>query len=259
MRLSIALVGTLLIVTPSYAQRDDARSTPRFEVASIKPASIPDDVRARLRSVGGTCALPALQRSGDRIHIPVSQVCGLIRVAYDVADYQVIGMPNSEASTYFEIEARAESGREPGLEETRLMLQALLADRFQLRVHREPRDMPIYALTVARGGPKTAACSNPEAPSVYSPGFIVSCRPPMPMTRIAQFLSRETGRPVIDRTGLGTYAFELHWLPESAQPQPDSPPVLFTAIREQLGLALEPQRAPVDSIIVDHAERPSPN
>jgi uncharacterized protein (TIGR03435 family) len=258
-RLSIALVGTLLVATPLYAQQDDARTTPRFEVASIKPASIPDDVRARLGSVGGTCALPPVERSGVRVHIPVSQLCGLIRVAYDVADYQVIGVPNSEASSYFELEARAESGRAPGLDETRVMLQELLAERFQLRVHREPRDMPIYALTIARGGPKAAACSNPEAPSVYSPGFILSCKPPMPMTRIAQFLSRETGRPVIDKTGLGPYAFELHWLPESMQPQPDSPPVLFTAIREQLGLTLEPQRAPVDSIVVDHVERPSAN
>ncbi|HKE83098.1 MAG TPA: TIGR03435 family protein [Vicinamibacterales bacterium] len=259
MRLCGLAASMFLVVAPLFAQRDDPGPTLRFEVASIKPAPIPVDVRSQLQSVGGACALPFLERSGNRVHIPVSQLCGLIRVAYDVADYQVIGIPNREASIYFEIEARGDSGRAPSLDDTRLMLQAMLAERFQLRVHREARDMPIYALTIAKGGPKAAACSNPEAPSVYSPGFIVSCKPPMPMTRIAQFLSRETGRPVIDRTGLGTYAFELHWLPEAAPPQPDSPPVLFTAIQEQLGLTLEPQRGPIDSIVVDHAERPSPN
>jgi uncharacterized protein (TIGR03435 family) len=79
------------------------------------------------------------------------------------------------------------------------------------------------------------------------------------MTRFAQFLTRETGRAVVDKTGLDAHTFELHWLPESAQAQPDSPPTLFTAIQEQLALKLEPQRGPVDVIVVDHVERPTPN
>jgi uncharacterized protein (TIGR03435 family) len=79
------------------------------------------------------------------------------------------------------------------------------------------------------------------------------------MARVAQFLSRETGRFVLDKTGLGAATFELHWQAETAPPLPDSLPSLFTAIREQLGLKLEAQRAPVDSIVVTRAERPSPN
>ena len=80
------------------------------------------------------------------------------------------------------------------------------------------------------------------------------------MARVAQMLSRVTDRPVIDKTGLtGTRTFELHWLPEGEAPQPASPPTLFTALQEQLGLKLEPQRTMVDTIVVDHVERPSPN
>jgi uncharacterized protein (TIGR03435 family) len=79
------------------------------------------------------------------------------------------------------------------------------------------------------------------------------------MARFAQFLGSATGRMVLDKTGLAPFTFELRWLPDSAEPLPDSPPTLFTAIREQLGLRLEAQRAPVDSIIVTRVERPSPN
>ena len=64
---------------------------------------------------------------------------------------------------------------------------------------------------------------------------------------------------VLDKTGLEPFTFELQWSPDTATPLPDAPPGLFTAIREQLGLKLEAQRAPVDSIVVEHAERPSPN
>ena len=79
------------------------------------------------------------------------------------------------------------------------------------------------------------------------------------MARFAQFLSSATGRMVFDKTGLEPFAFELHWQPDSAEPQSDSPPSLFTAIREQLGLKLEAQRARVESIVVVHVKRPIPN
>jgi uncharacterized protein (TIGR03435 family) len=167
-------------------------------------------------------------------------------------------MPSGELSEYFEIDARA--GTTPTIDEARVMLQSLLADRFRLRVHREPRDAPVYVLTVAKGGPKKTACTNPEAPSLYTPGRLLSCRPPMPMARIAQFLSRETHRPVLVDAGLtGPDVFELYWLPDGAEPQADSPPSLFTAVQEQLGLKLEARRGTVEAIVVDHAEGPSPN
>jgi uncharacterized protein (TIGR03435 family) len=79
------------------------------------------------------------------------------------------------------------------------------------------------------------------------------------MSRILQFLSSETGRPVFDNTGLSAPTFELRWLPDKAEPEANSPPGLFTAIQEQLGLKLEPQRGAVDSMIVDAVEPPSPN
>jgi uncharacterized protein (TIGR03435 family) len=256
---TIAIVAATWLAGSSLsAQRGDSATTAQFDVASIKPVTFSDADRAQLLKVGGACALPFLERSGSRVHVQFSKLCGLIRAAYDVADYQVVWTPSGEPSDYFEIDARA--GSTPTLDEARVMLQSLLAERFRLRVHREAREAPVYVLTAAKGGPKKTACSNPDAPSVYQPGRLLSCRPPMPMTRIAQFLSRETRRPVLVEEGLATSdVFELYWLPEGAEPMPDSPPSLFTAIQEQLGLKLDPRRGAVDAIVVDHAEAPSPN
>jgi len=163
------------------------------------------------------------------------------------------------AFNFFEVEALVETVTAPSIEEIRLMLRTLLAERFRLQVRREPVEMPVFVLAPAEGELKTTACADPKAASSYVPGRIVSCTPPLPMARFAQFLSRETGRMVLDQTGREAMTFELHWLPDTAQPQPDSPPSLFTALREQLGLKLEAQRAPVDAIVVVHAERPSAN
>jgi uncharacterized protein (TIGR03435 family) len=260
----VTLTITLLIGTPLFAQQRNSAEPLSFEVASVKQAVIPDDVLPRLLSGGGMCGLPLVQRTGSRVLIPFSPSCGLIRVAYDVADYQVVGMPadltKGDASNFFEVDARAAGKTTPSMDDARAMLRALLADRFLLKAHREPRDARIYALTVAKGGPKMTPCSNPNAASIFSPGLLLSCTPPMPIARIAQLLSREAGRPVVDKTGLtGTLTFELRWLPEGAPSQLDSPPALFTAIQEQLGLKLEPQRGPIDTIVVDSVERPGPN
>lgn len=253
-----AFVAGALLAAPSLsAQRSDSATT-QFEVASIRPVTFSDEARAQLQKVGGTCALPQLERSGSRVHVQFSKLCGLIRVAYDVADYQVVWMPSVEPSEYFEVDARA--GTTPTIDQARVMLQSLLAERFRLRVHREPLETPVYVLTAAKGGPKKTACTNPEAPSVYTPGRLLSCRPPMPLARVAQLLGRETHRPVLVDTGLtAPDVFELYWLPEGAEPQADSPPSLFTAIQEQLGLKLDARRGTVDAIVVDHAEGPSPN
>jgi len=251
----------LAIVPISAHQRNDISKPPRFEVASIKQTAAPAALRARVVSL--RCGLPLFERSGSRAAVNASNVCGLIRVAYNVADYQVVDIPaeftKADVANVFDLDARAEGGTTPTLDDARVMLQTLLAERFQLQVHRDVREMPIYAIVPAKGGPKWPACTNPSAPTSYVPGRIISCTPPLPMSRFAQFLSRETGRAVLDKTGLDAHTFELYWLPESAEAQPDSPPTLFTAIQEQLALKLEPQRGPVNVIVVDHVERPIPN
>ena len=258
------IIVTLILTAQSVvAQRGDITDLARFEVVSIRPAQIPADVLAGMNATGGACPLVYAERSDTRVSVPAATLCALIRLAYDVEQHQVVGVPTElsrlQASTVFQIEARVPERTGMNLDAIRPMLQSMLAERFRLRVHRESREQSVYALVVSGTGRRQTSCSNPNATSGSVPGRIISCAPPIPMARVAQMLSRDAGLPVVDRTGIAPFAFELHWLPMTAQAQPDSPPILFTAIQEQLGLRLEPQRVPLSVIVVDHAEAPSPN
>jgi uncharacterized protein (TIGR03435 family) len=255
-RVTLAVAAcALLSVAPASAQRGEP-AAPRFDVVSIREIPAPDDPR-RI-----TCGLPGIMPLGNRIRIPSAQLCGLIRTAYDVGEFQIAGIPEGMgigATNFFTVEALIENvTAPPGIEDIRARLRTLLSERFQLRVRRAPVDMPVYAL-VTDGGPKAKSCADPKSETGYVTGRIASCTPLLPMARFTQFLSRETGRMVLDKTGVEPFPFELLWTPDTPPPLPDAPAGLFTAIREQLGLRLEAQRAPVDSIIVEHAERPSPN
>jgi len=155
MRLSALVTIAMLFVSPLSVQRGDGQA--RVEVASIKAAKRPDDPR------GLTCALPYVERTGGRIYILFSQVCGLLRVAYDLSDYQVVGIPRDTGvgpSNFFEVDVRLAGGDAPSREETRVVLRELLAERFKLRAHHESREMPIYALVTTTNG---ESCSFSQA------------------------------------------------------------------------------------------------
>ena len=199
MRLSALVTMAMVFVSPFSVQRGDGQA--RVEVASIKAVKGPDDPR------GLSCALPSVERTGGRIWVPFGQVCGLMRVAYDLADYQVVGIPRDTGvgpSNFFEVEVRLAGGNAPSREETRGVLRELLAERFKLRAHPESRDMLIYALVTTTNGPRLTPCPNPKAASGYVHGRIVSCDPPLPMPRLLQFLSAKqvdpfSTRPVCQR------------------------------------------------------------
>jgi uncharacterized protein (TIGR03435 family) len=163
-----------------------------------------------------------------------------------------------------------------------LMLQSLLADRCKLRVRHETKEGPVYALVIAKGGPKFLHTKF----TVYSYAAMAqnpALRPPCPagmvcvqqytsMGLLADWLARSwrIGRPVIDQTGLqGGYYIKLQYVPEqtgsptaeigSAPPLGPSGPSIFTAFQQQLGLKLVPTKGPVDSLVIEHIERPSEN
>jgi uncharacterized protein (TIGR03435 family) len=158
-----------------------------------------------------------------------------------------------------------------------LMLQALLADRFGLRIRRETREVPAYALVAERSGIKLRPAAEGECPVQQDPcgtfrtrpGEVIGRRVTVP--RLAAILSGRSGRPVVDASGIGgTYDFDLKWTPDPSQlprgPAPDdlapfdpSGPSLFTAVEEQLGLRLQPTTAAAEHFIIEHAQRPSPN
>src|SRR5688572_16004891 len=149
MRLSAFITMTMVFVSPLSVQRGDGQA--RVEVASIKVVNGPDDPR------GLPCGLPYVERTGSRIWIPFSQVCGLMRVAYGRSDFQVVGVPGDTGvgpSNFFEVSVRLAGEAVPAMEEARVILGDLLAERFKLRAHRESREMPIYALVASNNGPR---------------------------------------------------------------------------------------------------------
>jgi uncharacterized protein (TIGR03435 family) len=237
-----------------------------FEVVSIKQASFPNDSYFAGFTAAATCGKTVLMISGDRVTIEKINVCGLIRLAYDVEDFRVSGVPKAllqpDRSNYFDVEARAAAGPLTQ-EQAREMLKAMLAERFQVKLHHEMKEVPVYALTVGRkGGAKLNTQAICETPPKFDPDHpvigITSCKPARSMTQFAADLTAQLDRPVVDQTGLtGLYAYRVTWDLENARLKPD--PDIFTAVQEQLGLKLEPQKAEFDSLVVDRAERPSEN
>jgi uncharacterized protein (TIGR03435 family) len=158
----------------------------------------------------------------------------------------------------------------PGGRQLRSMVQALLADRFQLKVHSETRQLSVYNLVLGKNGPRFHEAQSESAPRVsFTMGQLTFQN--APLTFLITILTELNGRPVLDQTALtGQYDFTLRWTPDrdfrraeagnESAAQPDlSDPSLFTALQEQLGLKLEPAKGPVQVLVIDHVERPSEN
>jgi uncharacterized protein (TIGR03435 family) len=249
---------------------------PSFEVASIKPNKT-DDLRVMLRiTPNGLTAMGVSAKF-------------LIEFAYDIKDFQVSGGPGWIDSEKYDIDAKMDEAnieaikkmtRDQATERRRLMLQSLLAERFKLKVTHSSKELPIYALVVAKNGPKLTKSADslpgatPRAQLGFTPGELTGMS--VPISLLVNQLTREVSRQVLDKTGLqGNYNFTLRFTSERRlappggtggpggpgdAPAPDSSgPSVFTALQEQLGLKLESQKGPVEILIIDSIEKPSEN
>jgi uncharacterized protein (TIGR03435 family) len=256
------------------AQSQTGAAPLTFEVASIKPAD--PDVRGMRfhRTPGG-----GLSATGVTLKT-------LIEFTYDVRDFQISGGPRWLRTDRFDIVAKPDRPEvEPGdlnqatdvqqrliWERWRLRLRALLAERFQLSVHSETEERPVYLLVLAKNGHKLRD-STEDRGIRRNLGEITGMG--TTIEKFAVVLSGTLARPVLDRTGLtGKYDFKLEWTEESRgpmgkggpgemppDPNPPDPsgPSIFSAIQQQLGLKLESQKGPVEIIVIDRAEKPSAN
>ena|SRR5579863_235705 len=251
------------LILLSSAGMAAAQSTAAFEVASIKP------------NVSGGQGMVFNQYPG-RIAGENQTLKNLLLHAYEVRDFQILGGPGWIDSDRFDVEAKAEGNPSP--ERITLMLQTLLADRFKLALHRDTKELPIYALTVAKGGIKLqpSDCIDPDPNSPppqagQSPscGYLAWGRDHVDATKasmadFAKILSRLLGRTVVDKTGI-TERFPIHlkFIPDEVAAGDNSAdaagPSIFTAVQEQLGLKLESGKGPVEVLVIDHAEKPSEN
>jgi uncharacterized protein (TIGR03435 family) len=195
----------------------------------------------------------------------------LISLAYDVKDFQIPGGPRLLDSERYDIEATygADRPERPGRlsfvtiqadSQVRLMLQALLADRFHLAIRHETRELPSYSLNLAKSGPKLRKSSSPEdlQDMRVDLGQIKSNR--MSIGQLTGVLSRLLELPIVDKTGLtGYYDLLLKWTPDEAGADATAGPSIFTAIQDTLGLKLVASKEPIDVLVIDHVERPSEN
>jgi uncharacterized protein (TIGR03435 family) len=185
----------------------------------------------------------------------------LIRLAYGVTDYQIAQGPAWMDNARFDIAAKS-TGDTSGMDDEKALVRELLADRFQLTVHRETRRMQVYLLLVAKDGPKLGLHNDAAPRTRGGCGHLVGRR--VSTDAIAAMLSRQLEHDVVNRTGVsGEYDVQLEFTPESgpcpAVTDPGGAPSLFTALQQQLGLKLQPSKGPVEVLIIDRLEKPTEN
>ena len=268
----ITLAALLLAVSATLAQSPNPRPKfDSFEVATIKPVD-PDAKSGRYITMQGN----------NHFVEKAYTLKLLIAAAYDLNPRTISGGPSWIESDHYDILAVTPGEVRPTRAEQMTMLRSLLADRFQLTFHREPKVFSIYELQLAKTGAKTGTKNSPKLkesthssdPPSVGPGVVYPQRIVMParnatMGDFASLLQRAIlDRPVVDKTGLsGRYDFDLEWAPDETQfgggvpaASSDAPSApLFSAIQEQLGLKLVATRGPVDALVVDKAEHPSAN
>jgi uncharacterized protein (TIGR03435 family) len=201
---------------------------------------------------------------GGSLRIRNATLRAILETAYDIREFQILGGPGWVNSDRYDILANSPEGPAADMMSTRLRLQGLLKQRFKLEAHRENRELPEYALEVGKGGTRllSLAGSNtsPATGIQRSCGKMIGTN--TTMANLTVYLARQLDRPVLDRTSLsGKYSFQLQWTPDTG-PCPggsDDSPSIFTAVQEQLGLRLETTKGPVDTLVIDHAEKPSEN
>lgn len=251
MAILVLLIAAAILSTHRLAAQEQPPAPVAFEVASIRPH------HGEVLMVGG-------QFSGPRIRLVALTLLDLVGDAYHCERYQISGAQGLIASERYDILANAPGDSAPTKDSLRRKLQALLADRFQLKVHMETEERPVYALVIGKNGPKVKASTADEY-SQNASGARTAHRTfaNATMEQLASNLYFSAGGPVFDKTGLrGFYDFTLDWTPDYGGPATSSESSgvdIFTALQEQLGLKLEPQKADIEMLVIDHAEKLSEN
>ncbi|MGB6946369.1 MAG: TIGR03435 family protein [Bryobacteraceae bacterium] len=249
---------------PPPPVRMAADAKPAFEVATIKPSN------------PATPGQVITLRGAEVITTNVT-VRDLINLAYWLHPKQVTGGPAWTESEKYDMAGKPDVPGQPNVDQMKLMIQKLLADRFQLKFHFEKRDMPAYAVRIAKTGAKIIRSQDdPKGlPGFYfgraAAGTTLTFRN-SPMSQVTAVLQNIMDKPVVDQSGLTekydftltftldpAQAVRLGGAPTPAADNPDAAPDVFAAFEQQLGLKLESAKAPVDVMVIDKVERPSEN
>jgi uncharacterized protein (TIGR03435 family) len=240
--------GTLIGLIPygAFCQSSFATAPPAFETSSIKP-----------NKTGG--ARGAIQMKPEGVSGSNVTLKQLLRYAYELQESQLSG-PDWIGTESYDVVGKPASPA--GAAQLRLMLQRLLEDRFKMKSHRETKELPVYWLVVAEGGPKLRDPKEEEAfnaafagKSPFRSGF-AGMFTNKDLPGFAERLSRMIGRSVIDKTGIkGRFWFQLEWVAEKEE-RGTAGPSLLAAVQEQAGLRLVEGKAPTEVLVIDAVERP---
>ena len=272
----LRVVVSLGVTTVESGAQSVSATRPEFEAATVRA------------SRGGNSGVNA---TTGRLTLETVSLQVLVSVAYKTRPSQIVGGPSWKDSAMFNVQGKAAEAA--GTDVMLLMLQSLLEDRFQLKIHHEAREGPVYELAIARVGHRLKAANGcvpfdpNHLPRQTAPGETqvqycgqmsrggddsrrtadgkgVDITPTIGLLTpsLTGLRSEVLNRTVINKTGLtGAFDFHLEWTPEvMSRVQPDNEgPSIFTAVQEQLGLKLEAAKGPVDFLVIDHAEKPADN
>ena len=244
----ILFVSAVAVLAPAMPLAGTAQSQPAFDVVSIH------------RNIRGGDATTDI--TPGRLTMHNASLRTLIRTGYDIQNFQFAGGPSWLDSDTYDISAVTSDHADLSRDQYRALVRTMLADRFHLKTHWETRQGDVYALVVAKGGPRLKPATDPaKEPALNTNisahlGRIVAVN--VPVLYLSTVLSNKLNHPVIDKTGLpDKYDWTLVWDPD---PNPESTePSIFTAVQEQLGLKLDAQKGPVQMLVIDSVARPSEN
>jgi uncharacterized protein (TIGR03435 family) len=260
--------GTAYPLNLARVSGDAVWEIPKADAAMAKDAD-PDwevvTVKARDRSETNNSESTSVQ--GRQLAIANRTVEGMLAFAYGVQKVQIVGAPGWIETERWDVQGLPDVPGHPSLRQTQSLIRKLLAERFGLKLHRETKELAVYAITVAKGGEKMARSAGdpngtPDENERSNGGVVTMRMTNMSMGEFAPDLGYFVGRPAVDQTGLtGRYDFQLKWTADETRVPADgsAPPGLFTAIQEQIGLKLEPVKAQTEVLVVDAVQKPSAN
>ena len=224
---------------------------PQFEVATIKPSDPANT------SYG-------FHTQGHRIFVENQTLRNIVAVAYGVHQGQIVEAPAWMDHERYDIKGVPDAPGYPNMRQMQGMLRKLLEERFQLKLRRDRRELSVYAITVAKSGAKLKKSAGdpnglPDETGFGQNGQQVVKFTNCAMSDVAFEMQEFMEKPVVDQTGLpGRYDFTLTWTPSTAPASDEAmAPGIFTAVQEQLGLRLQPTKAPADVLVIEHTERPT--
>jgi uncharacterized protein (TIGR03435 family) len=245
MKIFSLLITLFLTALPARAQAQQ----PQFEAASIRlvDAHSLEDMQ---KGIGVFSVSPFPTNLFTAKFVPLNVI---VSMAYGVDGNRISGMPASVADQLYSISAKVDGDAMLTADQMRPLLQQLLAQRLHLAAHRESKLVPGYALVAVKEGAKLQPSDAEDKPFFYILTNGIRARA-ADMKTFADMLESPAGRPVVDNTGIsGRYKIDIHYAP--ADSQKSDLPDFFTAVQEQLGLKLVPQKVPVDDLVIDHVDR----